>query len=137
MFQTRVSAWLHMCFGETIANDPIERNHRFLEEALELVQSLGCTSEEAHKLVNYVYGRKVGEPSQEVGGVTVTLAALCHANDICLSTASETELTRICEPSTMERIREKQKRKPAMSPLPGTYAERQQFTLGSDTDEHQ
>ncbi len=37
-FQPNVQPWLLSCFGEQIANDKIERNHRFLEEALELVQ---------------------------------------------------------------------------------------------------
>ena len=39
--------------------------HRFLEEALELVQACGATASEAHQLVDYVYGRPVGEPAQE------------------------------------------------------------------------
>lgn len=55
-FQERVGPWMLACFGEQISRDPVERNHRFLEEALELVQSLGCTASEAHQLVDYVYG---------------------------------------------------------------------------------
>ena len=62
-------------FGEAAAADTTERVHRFTEEALELGQALGCTREEAHQLVNYVYGRPVGEPGQEVGGVMTTLAS--------------------------------------------------------------
>ena len=77
--QSRVLPWMLACFGPTIPFDKTERNHRFLEEALELVQSIGCTQSEAHQLVDYVYGRPAGEPSQEVGGVMVTLAALCIA----------------------------------------------------------
>lgn len=46
-FQERVHDWCVTCFGEIIANDRLNRNHRFLEESLELVQSLGCTKEEA------------------------------------------------------------------------------------------
>lgn len=123
-FQKRVQPWLAECFGEVIAADTVERNHRFLEEALELVQSCDCTAEEAHKLVDYVYGRAVGEPSQEVGGVMVTLAALCLAQGLDMHANAETELARITQPAMVERIREKQKRKPAMSPLPGSYPER-------------
>ncbi len=78
-FQARVAAWMRACFDASIAADPIERNHRFLEEALELVQARGCTASEAHQLVDYVFGRPVGDPFQEVGGVEVTLAALCSA----------------------------------------------------------
>lgn len=123
-FQSRVHQWLLKCFGGVIANDTTERNHRFLEEALELVQACGCSAEEAHKLVDYVFGRPLGEKTQETGGVMVTLAALCVANGLDLDHAAETELARILQPDVLERIREKQKRKPAMSPLPGVYPER-------------
>jgi hypothetical protein len=79
-FQEQVQPWLTKCFGTVIASDKVERNHRFLEESLELVQATGCTQSEAHQLVDYVFNRPVGEPAQEVGGVMVTLAALCLAN---------------------------------------------------------
>ena len=69
-FQQAVSLWMDACFGSEIAADRAERNHRFLEEALELVQACGCSTEEAHALVEYVYGRPDGEINQEV-------AALC------------------------------------------------------------
>ncbi|MDC6128597.1 hypothetical protein PPH41_11610 [Burkholderia gladioli] len=88
-FQARVQPWMLECFGPTIAADTIERNHRFLEEALELVQSLGCTASEAHQLVDYTFGRPIGEPAQEVGGVMVTLAALCLAKTLDMHAAGE------------------------------------------------
>lgn len=115
--QSRVAPWMQACFGDEIANDIIERNHRFLEEALELVQSKGCTASEAHQLVDYVFGRAVGEPHQEVGGVMVTLAALCLAADLNMHQAGEDELARVWE--KVEQIRAKQAAKPAHSPLPG------------------
>ena len=123
-FQARVKPWLLECFGEAIAADRQERNHRFLEEALELVQANQCTASEAHQLVDYVYGRPVGEPSQEVGGVMVTLAALCLATEIDMHAAGETELGRIW--TKVDQIRAKQAAKPAMSPLPGVYPDREQ-----------
>jgi hypothetical protein len=119
LFQTRVAKWMRECFGEKIAADKVERNHRFLEEALELVQSLGCTESEALELVRYVYGRPAGEPRQEVGGVMVTLAALCTPNEISLRDAGEAELARVNAPDVMARIRAKQAAKPQFSPLPG------------------
>lgn len=127
-FQARVLPWLLECFGEQIASDAMERNHRFLEEALELVQACGCTIDEAHKLVDYVFGRSIGERQQEVGGVMVTLAALCLAQQLDMHYAGELELARITQPEMVALIREKQKRKPAMSPLPGIYPERQEMT---------
>ena len=118
-FQNSVGQWLHCCFDNTTATSKSERNHRFLEEALELVQSLGCTMSETTRLVEYVFGRPAGEPKQEVGGVLVTLAALCHANRIQMYAAGEAELLRIKQPEVMEKIRAKQAAKPKLSPLPG------------------
>lgn len=120
-FQSRVQPWMMACFGPEISADRIERNHRFLEEALELVQSTGCTQSEAHQLVDYVYGRPVGETHQEIGGVMVTLAALCLALGDDMHKAGETELARIW--TMVEKIRAKQAAKPKHSPLPEVKAE--------------
>lgn len=115
-FQARVGSWLVECFGVELAEDVTQRNHRFLEEALELVQSLGCTACEAHQLVDYVFSRPVGNARQEVGGAIVTLAALCWANGFNLEYDAETELERI--KNKIPEIRAKQASKPAHSPLP-------------------
>ncbi|WP_208453218.1 hypothetical protein [Burkholderia gladioli] len=117
-FQSRVQPWMLECFGPTIAADRIERNHRLLEEALELVQSLGCTASEAHQLVDCTFGRPIGEPVQEVGGVMVTLAALCLASELDMHAAGETELARISEPAMVLKIRAKWAAQPKHSPLP-------------------
>lgn len=115
-FQARVQAWMLACFGADISADKVERNHRFLEEALELVQACGCTESEAHQLVRYVYGRPAGEPRQESGGVKVTHAALCLAQGIDMDEAGEAELARIW--TKVPQIRAKQAAKPKHSPLP-------------------
>lgn len=114
--QQRVQPWMVECFVPTISADKQERNHRFLQEALELVQSCGATQSEAHQLVDYVYGRPVGKPFQEVGGVMITLPALCLANDLDMHEAGEVELARIW--MKVEQIRAKQAAKPKHSPLP-------------------
>ncbi|MGE0231744.1 MAG: hypothetical protein AB7O39_03365 [Flavobacteriaceae bacterium] len=114
--QPRVGAWMQACFGPEISADKTERNHRFLEEALELVQANGCTESEAAQLVAYVYGRQSGELHQEIGGVMVTLAALCLAIGEDMDAAGETELARIW--TKVEQIRAKQAAKPKHSPLP-------------------
>jgi hypothetical protein len=115
------------CFGAVIAADVQERNHRFLEEALELVQACGATASEAHQLVDYVYGRPVGDKHQEVGGVMVTLAALCLAQGMDMHEAGEAELARIW--TKVEHIRAKQAAKPKHSPLPEYFAAPQPSAL--------
>ncbi|MGP0171241.1 hypothetical protein ACSVIJ_05085 [Pseudomonas sp. NCHU5208] len=136
-FQSRVRTWMLECFGMHIAADRNERNHRFLEEALEYVQSCGCTESEALKLMRYVFGRPVGEQAQELGGVMVTLAALASAHDLNMHRAGEAELARIQQPEVMERIRQKQLSKPAMSPLPGVYPDRVPFPPAAHSEHHQ
>lgn len=140
-FQDRVQPWLLECFGQTIASDTQERSHRFLEEALELVQACGCTQSEAHQLVDYVYGREVGEKHQEVGGVMVTLAALCLAQQLDMHDCGEVELARVW--TKVEQIRAKQAAKPKYSPLPQHVAhaaprgDSLRESVANLTDEHQ
>jgi hypothetical protein len=120
-FQADVHSWLTQCLGHQVATDKRERSRRFLEESLELVQSLGCTRYEVLQLVDYVYGRPVGDPPQEVGGVMVTLAALCNANNMDMKACAVAELTSIW--TRMDQIRAKQAAKPHGSPLPGVVPE--------------
>lgn len=119
-FQRKVKPWLIACFGWAAAFNKTERNHRFLEESLELVQSTGCTRSEAHQLVDYVFDRPVGEPVQELGGVMVTLAALAEAHDMQMFYCGERELHRCW--TKVDKIRAKQATKPDHSPLPETVA---------------
>lgn len=119
-FQRRVAGWILACFGAEVAKNRAERNHRFLEEALELVQSCGCTKDDALLLVEYVYNRHIGKPHQEVGGVLITLTALCSANGIDLDAAGEDELERCYD--KIELIRSKQAAKVKNSALPSSGA---------------
>jgi len=128
-FQNRVANWMVECFTPEITKDIVERNHRFLEESLELVQSLGCTLSESHQLVDYVFNRPIGEPYQEVGGVMVTLAALCNAAGLQMMDNGETELTRISMPEIIEKIRLKQSVKPKHSPLPQSIPVASGYTI--------
>ena len=115
-FQVNVARWLLSCFGKEIAIDKVERNQRFIEEALELVQACGGTREDCHMLVDYVFGRPIGEPQQEVGGVMVTLAALCFAQNMHIDECATNEITRCWQ--NQDKIREKQLNKPRNSPYP-------------------
>jgi hypothetical protein len=117
-FQSGVRTWMLQCFGAEISFDKAERNHRFLEEALELVQAGGCTASEAHQLVDYVFGRPAGEMRQEAGGVMVTLAGFCLAHGFNMHEAGSAELARVW--TKVEQIRAKHAAKPKHSPLPGS-----------------
>lgn len=109
-FQQHVTDWALGCFGATIVGDRRERSFRFIEEAIELVQSSGLTKEEVHQMVDHVFSRPVGKLDQEVGGVQVTLGVFCTSHQIDLEDASRVELNRIWE--KMEQIRGKQLEKP-------------------------
>lgn len=115
-FQENVFTWIKSAFGEKLAYDRRQRNHRFLEESLELVQSTGCAREDAHLLVDYVFDREVGEPAQEAGGVFLTLCGLCEANQIDLQSAAAAELDRAWAKIAI--IRQKQADKPYGTPVP-------------------
>lgn len=117
-FQSRVKDWLLECLGAEIAKDVQERCDRFIEESLELTQSLGYSADRDHALVDYVFNRPIGEPFQEVGGVMVTLAALCSATDLNMTKDAECEYSRITQPEIIEKIRKKQAAKPTGSALP-------------------
>lgn len=116
-FQARVNAWIIACFGSIISYDKVERNHRFLEEALELAQACDCTKSEAMQLVDYVFSRPTGAKYQKVGGVMVTLAALCTAHDLEMHDAGNDEVNRVWH--KIDEIKAKQAVKPKHSPLPG------------------
>jgi hypothetical protein len=111
-FQKRAMYWAKKCFGLTLATDIRERNQRFIEEALELVQACGLTRREALGAVNYVYGRPVGDKRQEVGGVYTTLAILCSAHNIDMVGEGERDLREIDNAETTGRIRMKREGKP-------------------------
>lgn len=111
-YQSRMADWVAKCISPRCLADRHERNSRFLEEALELVQACGASREMAHQAVDYVFDREVGKREQEVGGVMSCLAALCSAWSIDLDEATHQELERILDPAVMERIRKKHAGKP-------------------------
>lgn len=127
--QQLVDDWMLECFGEEITADKIERNDRFVEEALELAQATGWTADRAHALVDYVFGRPAGDPRQEVGGVMVTLAALCNVHGINMEAAAAREVARITHPDMIRKIRAKQASKPTGSALPGRYPDADPINL--------
>ena len=111
-FQDGVRFWFASCFSDDAIWNVRDRMHRFLEESLELVQSLDLSKEEAFRLVEYVYNRDIGESFQEVGGVMTTLSALCSSVNINMAQAGRAELKRISMPESVKKIRAKDAAKP-------------------------
>ena len=121
-FQSRVASWMGECFIPSLYSNMTERGDRLLEEVLELLQAHGYDRSRVATLVDYVFGRPLGEPAQEIGGVMVTLAGYCWIAGQDMHAAGETELARISQPQVMAKIRAKQEAKNALhfdTPLPG------------------
>ncbi|UXB42221.1 hypothetical protein K7569_10715 [Stenotrophomonas maltophilia] len=121
-FQASVAEWMGQCFLPSLYSNMTERGDRLLEEVLELLQAHGYGKARVPTLVDYVFGRPVGEPAQEVGGVMVTLAGYCWVAGLDMHAAGDTELARINQPDVMAKIRAKQEAKNALhfdTPLPG------------------
>jgi len=106
----RIWAWGNHCFGAIINANIQERSFRFLEESIELVQALDIPKEDVLRMVDYVYGRPVGQPDQEFGGVGITLQLLAKATGRDLNELTEEEL--ISAWTRVEQIRQKQLTKP-------------------------
>lgn len=113
VFQDEVAEWCIECFGEEIANDPHERCARLLEEVCELVQSIGLDQSHAMNVLLDAFSRPRGKPTQEVGGVMVTLAALCAATTMDMERCAFDELRRITRPDVIVHIRAKNAAKQA------------------------
>jgi hypothetical protein len=110
--QRRTHGWAHETFGD-VALQPHERARRFLEEALELVQTQGVSAEEAHRLVDYVFARPVGEPGQEMGGTMITVLLLAEVLGLDALGEALREQARVEQPGMRERMRAKHAQKVA------------------------
>lgn len=118
-FQDRVMAWMSHTFPLSVVMDIRERGFRFCEESLELVQALGLTKDEVLKLVDYVYGRPVGNIGEEVGGVGTTLASVCNTVGIRMDECFDNELDYKCWPNAAAIKLKHDSKTNKASPLPG------------------
>ncbi len=100
-----VSRWVSERFGPPVFEDTHERVMRILEEAIELAQTEDVSRDMAHKLVDYVFNKPVGESKQETAGVLITLLAYTAAKGIDLKAVTTDELARIheIEPSVVQK----------------------------------
>lgn len=120
--QTQVAEWGAKAFSPGRYNNIVGRGDRFLEEVLELLQANGYPRERIPVLVDYTYGRPVGEPAQEVGGTVLTLAAYCNVIGVDMEAEAQREIDRVNQPEVLAKIQAKQALKDAINfdtPLPG------------------
>jgi hypothetical protein len=110
--QTEVTAWCIAAFGHHHATSLPPRALRFLEEAVELFQACGGDLDQAHKLLDFVFARPVGEIGQELGGVGVTLLALATAADYDADEEEEREVKRVTS-KPLEQFRRRNEEKNA------------------------
>lgn len=78
-----------------------------------MANKVSVGQDQLHRLVDYVYGRPVGKPAQEIAGSMVTLYAAAGALVVDAQAAFETEMTRIQQPEVIERVRRRQAEKRA------------------------
>lgn len=93
--QEIVHDWCKAAFSHEHATNVTQRGIRLLEEAIEAYQATGGTAEMAHKLVDYIFARPVGELGQELGGVGVTLLALAAAAGLSAEFEEAREVDRV------------------------------------------
>lgn len=109
--EQRVDIWLRDCVGDDVAENLDERNHRFCEEALELLQACGYKLKDVMSMAAHVFEK---EPSTDIAGecadVLFVFFPLIKARDIDLGTAFRTALDRNWANS--DKIREKNRHKP-------------------------
>lgn len=91
--------WAARCFGEAHVKNFAIRSLRTLEESIELAQALNVSRELAHKAVDEVYNRPVGDPEQEMGGVLHTMNILCESWGVEPDEIAERELRRCLKKS--------------------------------------
>jgi len=102
--------WILNTFGAEEATHVPQRGLRLVEEALEAGQAAGVTKSDALKVLDYVYSRPVGDLSQELGGVEVSMLGLAAAAGINAELAAQREVTRVLsKPKAYFRARNKAK----------------------------
>lgn len=93
--QTEVAFWMSDTFTPDVINNRQVRALRFLEEALELTQALDLSPHDATRILAHVYSRpKERQVAKGVGGVIITLAALCNSVDVQMDGAYSADLIR-------------------------------------------
>ncbi|MBP2498351.1 NTP pyrophosphatase (non-canonical NTP hydrolase) [Methylobacterium sp. PvP062] len=97
--QVVVKDWITRVFGLRTLNLRF-RAERVLEEALELAQAAGYPQEKIAGLTAKVYANPPGALRQEVGGLGISVLALCETAEISADECEEAEILRVLSKST-------------------------------------
>lgn len=73
-------SWVRRYLGDLCAEDMGERSLRCAEEAMEACQAFNVPKATVHKLLDRVYSRPMGAPSDEVFGTLFTALALFRSS---------------------------------------------------------
>lgn len=106
-FQNDMAAWGLEVLGSMTMNDQRVRAYRFLEEALELAQACGVTTDNVDSLVDYTFAHPVGEVDDEIGGTLATIALLATSFGYNLDLCAAKQLSKIQETAKIAKIRSK------------------------------
>lgn len=93
--QLLVQQWCIRAFGYDEATSIPQRGIRLLEEAAEAAQASDVTEAMAVDMIRYVYSKRKGFLSQELGGVAVTLLALAEAAGLSADHCETGEIQRV------------------------------------------
>ncbi|APU88862.1 conserved hypothetical protein [Virus Rctr197k] len=91
----RIRRWTVAAFGTECYTNTQERAARVFEEAAELLQAEELDREFAQRVLDRVYSRPVGDPVQEMAGVSFTLLAYSGAKGLDLEKVLVAELERV------------------------------------------
>lgn len=91
----KMANWTATRFGAEVLASRRERAARVLEEAIELAQAEGLSIAKCERILEVVYSKPVGDPSQEAAGVGTTLLAWAAATGVDLQATIQAEINRI------------------------------------------
>lgn len=114
LIQYRVNGWLRACVGDEVTNDLTERNNRFAEEAIELLQACGYSYAQLVAMADHVYAKEAEtDIAKEAADVLICLAPLATARNIELGEAVSGRIDENWDRINL--IREKNRNKPIRS----------------------
>lgn len=93
--QAALAEWAAAAFGSGHAASIPQRGVRMLEEAIEAAQAAGVDLAMAHKLLDFVYARPIGELRQELGGLGLATLLLAHSAGYSADAEEMREMARV------------------------------------------